>query len=220
MKTAAAKPRSKPHKRKRRRSFMRLLLRLIAVGLALLVFWCGYSLWYINSYVAPKSLSKADAAIVLGAALWQDKPSPGLKERLDHTLTLYKNGDAGHFIVSGGLDQNGSTITEAEGMRDYLVQHGVPIDRIVLEQEATSTYENLLYSKPLAEKKGWTNLIIVTHEYHAPRAADIADYLGYSNTVVSGTKSVALSAVWNQTREVLAFTKWKLDELMLSLGLK
>lgn len=217
MTVPAVKPRKKQRKKRRFRAFA-LLLRVAFTGCALLAFWFGYLLWTINGYTLPKPLPKADAAIVLGAALWKDKPSPGLQERLDYAYGLFEQGNVNHFIVSGGLDHNGSTLTEAEGMRDYLLAKGVPGDRIVLENDARSTYENLRFSQPIAAKRGWDRLIIVTHDYHASRSADIAEYLGYTNTVTAGTKSEKLSVTYNQSREVLAYTKWKLDELLMRLG--
>lgn len=213
------KPRSKPRKRKRFRATARLL-RILAWMAALGIFWCGYLLWMINSYDPPKPMPKADAAIVLGAALWDNKPSPGLQERLDHALQLYKQGTVSNLILTGGLDHNGSTLTEAEGMRDYLLQKGVPAEKMVLENDARSTYENLLFSKPLAQRNGWERLIIVTHDYHAPRSADIANFIGYKNTVTSGFKSKVLSAAYNQSREVLAFTKWKMDAFLMLIGIR
>ena len=46
---------------------------------------------------------------------------------------LYKPGKVNIFYLSGGLDHNGSTLTEAEGMRNYLVEKGIPKERLVLE---------------------------------------------------------------------------------------
>ncbi|REE57367.1 vancomycin permeability regulator SanA [Paenibacillus taihuensis] len=213
----------KPKKRGVRSRFrsIRFLLRICAYAIAIGVFWCAYLLYVINSYQAPKEIPQADAAIILGAALWSDKPSPGLRERLEHGFELYKQGKVEHFILSGGHDHNGSTLSEAEGMRDYLKAKGVPVEAMVLEEDSRSTYENLLFSKPLAYKRGWKHLLIVTHDFHSPRAADIAQYLGYpSDTLTVGFKSQVLSAAFNQSREVLAFTKWKLDELLLRMGVQ
>nr|WP_239565683.1 YdcF family protein [Paenibacillus sacheonensis] len=198
-----------------------MLLRICVWAAALGVLWCAYLLWLIMGYEPPKTVPKADAAIVLGAALWADQPSPGLRERLDSGLALYKQGKVKHLILTGGLDRNGSKLTEAEGMRNYLAAHGVPASDMVLENKARSTYENLLFSKPLAAKRGWSKLLIVTHAFHASRAKDIADYLDYpADTAAVGYKSKVLPMAFTYTREILAFTKWKLDEQFMRLGLR
>lgn len=210
-------------KRKPRRKFrpVLLFLRVCAWVAALGVFWCAYLLWVISSYEMPKQIPKSDAAIVLGAALWSDKPSPGLQERLDYAYDLYKQGTVKFMILSGGLDHNGSTLTEAEGMRKYLAGKGVPGSAMVLENDARSTYENLLFSKPLAAKMGWTKLLLVTHDFHAPRSEDIAGYLDYpAGTVAVGRKSKVLNITSNYGREVLAFTKWKVDEQLMRMGVR
>ena len=222
MSAAPVKPKMRGRQRRRRRFRpFALMMRIAAWIAALGVFWCAYLLWVINSYELPKPIPKADAAIVLGAALWNDVPSPGLRERLDHAAELYKQGNVNYLLLTGGLDHNGSTMTEAEGMRGYLTKKGVPKDKLVLENDARSTYENLKFSKPLIAKKGWSSVVIVTHDYHAPRAAEIARYLNYKpGTVVLGYKSKVLSAAKNEVREVLAFTKWKLDSVLLRFGVQ
>ncbi|MCK9907436.1 YdcF family protein, partial [Frankia sp. Cpl3] len=55
---------------------------------------------------------KADVAIVLGAAVWDGGPSPGLKERLNEALLLYKQQYVPYLIVSGGLG-DGKEVDEA-----------------------------------------------------------------------------------------------------------
>ncbi|AJY77994.1 hypothetical protein VN24_24190 [Paenibacillus beijingensis] len=174
----------------------------------------------INQYKPPAPIPQADAALVLGAALWNDKPSPGLQERLDGALRLYKQGKVKRIIVSGGLDHNGSTLTEAEGMRRYLLAKDVPGSRILLENAARSTYENVLLGSAVASKQGIESVIIVTHEYHAARAKDIAAFINDREYYVYGVKSKVLSAAYHESRETAAFAKWKLDELLMLIGLR
>ncbi|XEC92599.1 YdcF family protein [Paenibacillus tarimensis] len=215
---ASARPRRKPKKKRFRP--IRLLFRLALWTIALAVFWCGYLFWHITTYKEPGTIPNSDAAIVLGAALWNDRPSPGLKERLDYAYQLYEDGKFKYIIVSGGYDYNGSKLTEADGMRNYLVERGVPEDRIFLEPFARSTYENLLFSKPIGEEQGWKTLTVITHDFHAPRAKDIAGFLGMEETTVTGTKSRVLSYAYNESREVLAYSKWTIDKLLLRFGLQ
>ncbi|WP_127491398.1 YdcF family protein [Paenibacillus glycanilyticus] len=196
-----------------------LLLFRLFVGLCLLgVLCCGYLLWLINSYDDSKPVEQADAAIVLGASLWSDKPSPALKERLDFADKLYKDGKVKMLILSGGLDRNGSKLTEAQGMRVYLLAKGIPEDKMLLDNAARSTYENLLNSKVIAAEHGLNKLLIVTHDYHAPRAMEMARYLDYENVQAAAFHSEVLSPFKNQSREVLAYAKWKVDAVLLHFG--
>ncbi|SFF09406.1 protein SanA, affects membrane permeability for vancomycin [Paenibacillus catalpae] len=196
-----------------------LLLFRICIGLCLVgLLYCGYLLWLINSYDDSAPIEKADAAIVLGASLWSDKPSPALKERLDFAYKLYKEGKVKQLILSGGLDHNGSKLTEAEGMRVYLLEKGIPADKMLLDNAARSTYENLLNSKVIAADHQLKKLLIVTHDYHAPRAMEIARYLDYQNAEAAAFHSEVLNPFKNQSREVLAFAKWKVDAVLLHFG--
>ncbi|OXM16468.1 SanA/YdcF family protein [Paenibacillus herberti] len=226
-KTAAGKSSRKPsrspgskRKQLRRGGLAGRLFRVFLFLFSFGIFVAGWLLWQITHYDPPNPIPQRQAAIVLGAALWNDVPSPGLKERLDLALKLYENGRVDKLIVSGGLDNNGSKLTEAQGMRVYLVSKGVPKENILLENRATSTYQNLVFSRQVGEQQGITSYLIVTHEYHAPRALDMARFLGFEDPVVSSVKSKVLNAARNQTRETLAFGKWQLDKLLMLTGVK
>jgi uncharacterized SAM-binding protein YcdF (DUF218 family) len=123
-----------------------------------------------------------------------------------------------HLIVSGGLDHNGSTLTEAEGMRNYLVREGIPEEAVILEPLATSTYENVLFSKRLMEANGLVTSILITHDYHAARSYNIARFLNMQDPKVSSMNSQVMWMPWHKARETLAFTKWELDKLKLRLS--
>jgi uncharacterized SAM-binding protein YcdF (DUF218 family) len=209
---------SSPYSHPRRTKWLRAFLWLGAVGLLAFIIWCS-SLYYLITHFdgAPNSGEpvQSDVGIVLGATLWNNKPSPGLRERLDHGLKLYRSGVFKHFIVTGGLDNNGATLTEAEGMRNYLLEQGVPDEAIVMESFSRTTYENLLFAQQIMGRKRWKSAVIVTHDFHGSRAADIASQLGYDPIQVSVTDSKVLKMSYYETREVLAYTKWLLTKLFL-----
>ncbi|WP_276351443.1 YdcF family protein [Cohnella caldifontis] len=199
----------------------RYFLRAAAALAAALLVWLGWLYVRIATFDGipePDVTAKADAGIVLGASLWNDKPSPGLRERLDQALKLYREGAFSSIIVSGGLDAGGATITEAEGMRNYLLEQGVPDGAIRMDKDSFSTYENLKFSKRIMEEEGWRTAVIVTHRYHGARAADIARTLGYDPVQVSVIDSKVMNMAYHKTREVLAFTKWELTKLRLAFG--
>jgi len=203
----------------RRRSLWKLLFRLSLCSCAILMLWCGYVFWTIERFEGAGHPEKADAAIVLGAALWNDVPSPALRERLEHAYMLLENGSVDKLILSGGLGGGGSTLTEAEGMQNYLLAKGVQPDRLLLEGKSTNTYENLLFSHSISEEQGFEKLVIVTHDYHAARAKSIADFVGFNDPQLSPTESEVLNPYYHKGREVLAYTKWQLDKLLMLAGL-
>ncbi|OBA05969.1 hypothetical protein A9P44_14270 [Paenibacillus polymyxa] len=193
----------------------RLILGLVIFILAGLV-WAGVRVWNMNTAVSTTPLQRAQIGIVLGASMWGAEPSPALRERLEEALRLYRNGTVQRLIVSGGLDQPDFPYTEAEGMQRYLVDRGVPIQHILLENQATSTYENLLFSQRIMKEYGWTSIVIITHSYHGPRAMEIAQFLDYDHPQMALTESKVLNMPIHQSREVLAYAKWTLQRWWIS----
>ncbi|MFD2673016.1 YdcF family protein [Marinicrinis sediminis] len=197
-------------KKKRRRGnwLWKGLAFIVASG----IFWVAYVQWNIHTVQDARLSESVDVGIVLGAALRGEEPSPGLRERLDHALDLYEEGRFTAFIVSGGYDVPTSSLTEAEGMKRYLVAQGVPDEAVILENEATSTYENLRYSQDLMNEHGYETAVIITHSYHGARAQDMAAFLGIEPAIVSTTPSKVMNMSWHKFRETLAYTKWSLEK--------
>ncbi|MCC3381029.1 YdcF family protein [Paenibacillus farraposensis] len=193
----------------------RLTLCLLIVFLTGLV-WSGIRVWNMNTAASTTPLRPAQIGIVLGASMWGAEPSPGLKERLEEALRLYRNGTVKRLIVSGGLDKPDFPYTEAEGMQRYLIDRGIPAQHIILENQATSTYENLLYSQQIMKEHGWTSSIIITHSYHGPRALEIAQFLDFDHPQMALTESNVLNMPLHQSREILAYAKWTLQRWWIS----
>jgi len=197
-----------------KKRFLWLLVILFILGLL----WTTYIQWKIHS-IGGKSLNSepSDVCIVLGAALWNDKPSPALRERLNVSINLYTQGHCNYVIATGGLDHNGSTLPESEGMIRYMVSKGVPQTDTRSESKARSTYENLLFSQHIMEQEGWQTSIIITHSYHGARALDIAEFLDYKQPHITVMDSTVMYMPYHKARETLAFTKWTLDKIVMIL---
>ncbi|WP_068777009.1 YdcF family protein [Paenibacillus sp. FJAT-26967] len=139
----------------------------------------GMSGWI--HYVAQTSHgSESDAIIVLGAAVWNGKPSNAMKERLDIALEAYNKGLAPRIITTGGTVT--SEPSEASVMKKYLVANGVPASAIRTEEESTSTMENLRNSKHIMKQEKWQSAIIVTHGFHTYRSLLMARSLDMNVT--------------------------------------
>ena len=87
-----------------------------------------------------------DYIIIHGAGLNGPRPTPLLAGRINKALELWgKQHQHGKFIVSGGQGAD-EVVSEAQAMRDYLLEKGVPFDAILMEDKSTTTWENLKYS--------------------------------------------------------------------------
>ncbi|NGQ94818.1 YdcF family protein [Brevibacillus sp. SYP-B805] len=191
---------------------MNRVVRFAALLVLLFAFWFGYVLYKIDAVERMAEPKKADVAIVLGASVWGDQPSPGLRERLDLALSLYQEGYVPFLLVSGGLGE-GKKVEEAVVMKNYLMEKGVPEDSIIVENKARSTYENLAFSQKLMEDYGFKTALVVSHGYHLARAVDMAKELGMDVHPV-GAKSNVLYTPYYKAREVFAYTKWILSEYL------
>jgi len=78
----------------------------------------------IISYSNDRNEVISDAAIVLGAGISHDKPSPVFRERINHAIYLYRQGKVEHLIFTGGLGE-GETLAESEVARMYAIENAV-----------------------------------------------------------------------------------------------
>lgn len=175
------------------------------IGLLILIIPIIYLYNVVSQYdemSMPKTSNKT--AIVLGAALWNDQPSPALLERLWAAVELWNQGKVEKLILTGGLG-SGDQQTEAEAMKKFLLSNGIPEEALILEEKATNTYENLLFSSQLIpdEKK----VIILTHDYHMQRALLISKQIGLA-PVPYPVHSSSLFIPYHKVRECFALIEY------------
>jgi uncharacterized SAM-binding protein YcdF (DUF218 family) len=115
------------------------------------------------------------AVVVFGRGLNKKtgKPTPALVRRLETTLAQAKKDPDALIVVSGGAAHN--QFPEAEGMRDWLVQHGVPSSRILVEGQSNDTIENAENVAKLLEGGKVKNVTVVTERYHVHRAHELLE---------------------------------------------
>lgn len=125
-------------------------------------------------YAKEKSPKKTDAVIVLGCKVNGEEPSKMLKRRLDAAKIFLSENDDVICIVSGGKGDD-EKISEAQAMKNYLVEKGIDASRIIMEDKSVNTYENLENSCKILEEMGiGKNIAIVTDGFHQYRAGFIA----------------------------------------------
>ena len=123
------------------------------------------------------SRKEVDAIVVMGVAQYDGRPSPQLQARLDHVLTLWKEGVAKLVVTTGG-NQPGDRFTEARASADYLIACGIPESSISMEDIGSTTLQSLQGVADILNSRGLTSVEIVTDPYHALRSRLIAQDLG------------------------------------------
>ncbi|TGJ95021.1 hypothetical protein DLJ96_15400, partial [Actinotalea fermentans ATCC 43279 = JCM 9966 = DSM 3133] len=105
-------------------------------------------------------------ALVLGAGLRPDgSPSTYLARRLDAARELYERGTVEVILVSG--DNSREDYDEPTAMLDWLVGHGVPAERVVRDFAGFDTHDTCVRAR---EVFGVTDAVVLTQDYHLPRA--------------------------------------------------
>ncbi|WP_285769547.1 YdcF family protein [Peribacillus sp. SI8-4] len=153
---------------------------------------------------------EADYLIILGARVKGSVPSLSLQYRIDKAaeyLTAHKQTVA---IVSGGKGP-GEDISEAQAMRQGLVEQGIEGSRIKMEDESTTTHENIVFSKKLISDPAAPG-VIVSNDFHIYRAVEMATKEGL-NVKGIPAKTPKVSVPKSYLREYLAITKYYLTEL-------
>jgi uncharacterized SAM-binding protein YcdF (DUF218 family) len=130
---------------------------------------------YAFVYSRVRSSRKVDFVIVLGAGLRGSRVPPLLASRLDRAKQVYdravRRGRSPLIITSGGQGPD-EDIPESHAMASYLIERGVPADRVLREDRSTSTWENLTFSRELmVARQPKYRCLIVTNNFHALRAA-------------------------------------------------
>ena len=135
--------------------------------------------------------------IVLGCQVKQSGPSLMLRGRLETALNYLEENPDTICIVSGGQGDD-EHISEAQAMYDWLIEKGIDKDRIIKEENSTSTLENLKFSGEILKKLGKdNNVILVTDGFHQYRASLQAASLDYDiRNLSSGTPLYLLPTYW------------------------
>lgn len=131
----------------------------------------------IYFYNTKNKLKSADAAIVLGAEVWQDEPSPVFRERINHAINLYNKGKVNSIIFTGGIGED-KDIAEATVGKRYAIACGVKESDILIETKSHTTLQNLKNAKKVALRQDLSKFIIVSDPLHLKRATLMARDLG------------------------------------------
>ena len=193
-----------------------LLFRILPV---LIVFIYSILLLFVVINGNPASpVYNADAILVLGHGVDdQTSPTPWLRERLLVALALYEQGYADYIIVSGGIGPS-DTIPVAYIMSDFLANHGVPIESIIIEDNANNTYQNFLFTQEISQEKNYQfeQIIVVTNDFHIFRSMLLSTFffssedLSWVNAPVPFDASLLLAYLREPISIIYNFTIWRI----------
>jgi len=186
-----------------------LLVLGILLGLGMLLF--GALEIVIAVHDGTDISGQPDVMMVFGCQVREDGPSILLKDRLDTALDYLEEHPELPVLVTGGQGDD-EHISEAQAMRDYLVEHGIDESRITMEDRSRNTKQNLLFSKEILRQQGREpgelHILAVSNGFHLARIEMLAHRFGYGEVyTLNAPTSHFPSAVYMFFRAPLALVK-------------
>jgi uncharacterized SAM-binding protein YcdF (DUF218 family) len=125
-------------------------------------------LWWVASPLKIAEVPQAaDVIMVFAGGVGESgKAGQGYEERVQYAAQLYEQGLAARMIFSSGYVY---TIQEVRVMRALAVELGVPSAAILLEENASGTYENVLLSIAMMQEHHLRSALVVSSPYHMRR---------------------------------------------------
>jgi vancomycin permeability regulator SanA len=158
---------------------------------------------------AERAVPAAPVALVLGTQVDPGgSPSPFLAARLEIARRLFVSGKVRALLVSG--DHMNWDYDEPDAMRGWLIDHGVPDQKIVRDYAGFDTYDSCARAVRIF---GVRRAIVVTQTYHLPRAVMLCRRLGLDADGVGDDTVRRLTTPWliSATREGGACVKAVVD---------
>jgi vancomycin permeability regulator SanA len=154
-------------------------------------------------------LGKADLGLVLGSKVELDgTPSARLRARLDKTVELYRAGYFPLVVASGGTGKEG--YDEAAVMRDYLIAHGVPEDRVILDSGGITTYASAKNTLQILRERKLRSVLAVTQYFHVPRTRLALRRFGVGEIHSAHAAYFEARDLYSAPRELIGYLKYLL----------
>lgn len=163
-------------------TFLIGVIGILILGLATLI----AQLYGRNRVYSVEEVPSMPVAIVFGAGLSRDgTPSPVLRDRVATAAQLYFEGKVQKLLMSG--DNRYIDYNEPGAMHAYALSLGVPEDAIVLDFAGRRTYDTCYRARDIF---GLSQAILVSQDYHLPRALMTCNGLGIKSVGVSADQQL------------------------------
>lgn len=149
-------------------------------------------------------INTADVAIVLGSKVEESGlPSARLRARLDKAIELYRQGLFPHVIVSGGVGSEG--FDEAAVMKSYLVEQGVPENRIYIDSQGMTTHLTARNAAQLMKQNGWRSALVISQYFHISRTKLALRRYGVAPVFSAHAEFFEMRDLYSIAREVFGY---------------
>ena len=162
-----------------RKKIWRRLLWGLLIAVILCLSTVLMTIVIILSHFSGTAQLPSECGVVFGAAVYGSRPSMAVMRRVDRAADLYRERRISKIFVTGGKG-NGARLSEAAVMRTSLLSENVSPADIIIEDKARSTWENLLFTRPLTA--GCTSVTGISDAFHLARIELLARRQGW-NTI-------------------------------------
>ncbi|MEM7671317.1 MAG: YdcF family protein [Pseudomonadota bacterium] len=198
---------------------------LVLAGLGVVVFFV--TLWAVivtssqarQDHLLGKSLQEpVEVVLVLGAGMDPDGIiSFSSRRRVYTAVQMLEEGKADYLMFTGAAGPAQARISMGDLMRDLAIAEGADPTRLLAEGQSISTFQNLLFSYPMIEERGFTRIAILTDSFHLPRAAALSGFFGKPDVMLIVSPGLEYEhwapRYWTYVRETLA---WWLNALKVT----
>lgn len=154
-------------------------------------------------------LNKVDVAVVLGNKVEiNGQPSERLQARLNKAVELYEDGYFNFIIVSGGIGKEG--FDEAKVMGSYLIDKGIPEDKIIEDNNGYNSYMTAKNTKNIMDELDFDSVMVITQYYHVSRTKLAFKKLGIKNVYSAHAEIFEFRDIYSIIREFPAYYKYLL----------
>lgn len=142
-----------------------------------------------------KHADRCEYLMILGCVvIGEDTPCRQLSERMASAAEYLKKYPDVKAVCCGGCFRKEQKVSEAEIIRQYLVNNGIDESRILLENNSKTTYENFEFALKIIENDSGksaseTEIGFLTSDYHIFRSGVIAKQSGIKNVKKISAKS-------------------------------
>lgn len=149
----------------------------------------------------------ADAIVVFGAGVNRDgSPSLALFDRTRSGCLLYQQGYGKWLVLSGG--PGAGQVSEPQAMKRIALGMRVPAEVIITDERGENTQATVSNAARLARERGWSRLLMVSHNYHLSRISMLCRRAGLAAYTVPAAETWPLTLKPYYVQRELAAWVW------------
>lgn len=147
-----------------------------------------------------------DALLILGTRVRGSEAEPALRLRAEAAAAFLRAHPGVIAVCCGGIVHDDQLKSEAQAIREILLQNGIDDSRILLEDQSRTTFENFANAKQLLEQAGLPapQLAVLSSDFHLLRASLIGRLCGVRAQTVAAP-SPPDEKIRNYLREAAVF---------------